>query len=294
MAFTEINTDNRIPTDYSDEEIKSYFQSRLPIINDTNKQLPVFLVGVGIDNQQPPVLRKSGFLYHQFLFVMEGTGIFEYDNKKVVIKPGSCVFIPKHIPHAYYSCCKKLTTAWISFDGAFAEPLLLQFSMTSICIINQQTVSSLLSFHQRLLTIASHRYDAERLSAITYELIIEFYKQQIHESSSYDVIHELEKIKTYIDRHYKNDISLDFLADKFQISKYKICREYTKFYGYSPNQYQLLLRIQEAKSLLIQTDSTVKEISKSVGFEDNVYLGKVFKKFELVTPKQYRDFNKTK
>lgn len=293
MAFSDITTDNETPTDYSDTEIKAFFQSRLPIINDANKLLPIFLVGVGNEKQQPPVVRRSGFLYHQFIFVVVGTGIFEYDNKKTIIKQGSCIFIPKHIPHAYYGSSKEFTTAWISFDGTFAEPLLQQFSMSSICIIySSRSTTSLFPLHQKLLTIASHRYDAERLSAITYELIVEFYKQQLHDSTSFDFIFELEKIKIYIDHHYKNDISLDFLAEKFQISKYKICREYTKYYGYSPNQYQLLLRIQEAKNLLIQTNSTIKEISKSVGFEDNVYFGKVFKKFELVTPKQYRNFHK--
>lgn len=284
-------TQPAIPTDYSEEQITAFFRSRLPIINDANKKLPLFLIGVGIEENQPYTDRKCGFLYHQFILVTEGTGIFEYAGTKVTVTTGCCIFIPKQIPHAYYSICEKWTTAWVSFDGTFAEPLLEQFSLTTISVVRSRGISSLFALHQKLLTTASHRYDAERLSVLSYEFLVEYYKQKQHDNADIDIICELEEIKKYLDQNYKQDISLDFLADRFGKSKYKICREYTKYYGSSPNQYQMQLRIQEAKYLLKHTNYNVKEIGNIVGFDDNVYFGKVFKKNESITPKQYREFS---
>ncbi|MFS8652800.1 MAG: AraC family transcriptional regulator [Caldibacillus sp.] len=54
------------------------------------------------------------------------------------------------------------------------------------------------------------------------------------------------------------------------------------------NEYVNQLRVEEAKSLLVETPFKVSEISEQVGFQEYKYFAEVFKKFTGITPTAYR------
>ena len=58
--------------------------------------------------------------------------------------------------------------------------------------------------------------------------------------------------------------------------------------GSSFKEYLNMVRIEESKRLLANTDYSIIDISLATGFEDQSYFSKVFKKFTGLTPKQYR------
>ena len=58
--------------------------------------------------------------------------------------------------------------------------------------------------------------------------------------------------------------------------------------GSSFKEYLNMIRIEESKRLLANTDYPILDIAVSVGFEDQSYFSKVFKKYTGLTPKQYR------
>lgn len=49
-----------------------------------------------------------------------------------------------------------------------------------------------------------------------------------------------------------------------------------------------MIRIEESKRLLSNTDYSIIDIAIAVGFEDPRYFSKVFKKYIGLTPKQFR------
>lgn len=60
--------------------------------------------------------------------------------------------------------------------------------------------------------------------------------------------------------------------------------------GISPKRYINNLRIKKAKQMLVNSDASVSEICSSLGFYDNAYFTKSFKKITGKTPVQYRIF----
>lgn len=279
---------DKIPLECTDSMVIDFFRNKFPLINEAAKKLPLYLIGLESRQEHYYTLRKLGFLYYQLLFVEEGTGVLTYNDTEIALSKGSCIFIPRRIPHAYYRTSKQFLISWVTMDGAFIQELIQQFGLEDITVIRAQNLSALLTIHQKMLVIMSHRYDAERLSVLTYELLIEFYKQKKNEKVNMNNLILMEQIKNYIDENYRADISLDLLSDRFKSSKFIICRHFSRTYGVSPGNYQIYLRIQEAKQLLITTNYSVKKIGEIVGFEDNVYFGKVFKKLESITPREYR------
>ena len=83
-------------------------------------------------------------------------------------------------------------------------------------------------------------------------------------------------------------LSLDSLAEQFYISKYYLSRSFHEVTGFGINEYINILRVKKAQSLLETTTLSVSEIASRTGFESITYLGRVFKKYQHVTPAQYR------
>ena len=96
--------------------------------------------------------------------------------------------------------------------------------------------------------------------------------------------------KNYLDSHYyTTDLNLDEVADAIGLSKYHLCREFNHLYGISPGKYLANLRLQKSCALLLQNrQHTIAEIASMVGFSNDNYFCKVFRKAFGTTPTQYR------
>ena len=66
------------------------------------------------------------------------------------------------------------------------------------------------------------------------------------------------------------------------------CRVFKAKTGMRPMEYLAKKRIAEAKLLLLNTGESIGYIAASVGYSDQNYFGMVFKKYEGITPSEYR------
>ena len=65
-------------------------------------------------------------------------------------------------------------------------------------------------------------------------------------------------------------------------------RLFKKYYGKSPTEYKVQIRIDQAKNMLIETDMRIKAIAESVGYSDALYFSRAFKKECGYSPSEYR------
>lgn len=100
---------------------------------------------------------------------------------------------------------------------------------------------------------------------------------------------QIEKIKKYIDGHYRENIYLKGIAADFEINPVYLGQLFRKTYGVYFNDYLLSLRIGEAKRLLRQTKKRMYEIAELVGFQNADYFATQFEKLEKMTPTEYRN-----
>ncbi|MFS0724168.1 response regulator transcription factor [Paenibacillus sp. 1P07SE] len=99
----------------------------------------------------------------------------------------------------------------------------------------------------------------------------------------------IEKVKKYIDSHYKENIYLKGIAADFYMNPVYLGQLFRKQYGVYFNEYLLSLRIEEAKRLLRQTKKRMYEIAELVGFQNADYFATQFEKLENMTPTDYRN-----
>lgn len=98
------------------------------------------------------------------------------------------------------------------------------------------------------------------------------------------------KIKNIIQNEY-HDSSLNsqLIADRIQMNNAYVGRLFKNSYGHSINDYINTCRINESMSLLKESDCSVSEIARQVGFSNIKYFFVLFKKFTGKTPAVYRE-----
>ena len=82
---------------------------------------------------------------------------------------------------------------------------------------------------------------------------------------------------------------MEMLSEKACLSPFYFTRVFTKETGMTPYQYLLSTRISAAKFLLKSTSVSIKEIACRCGFTSSSGFCTAFKKWENLTPKEYRD-----
>ena len=88
--------------------------------------------------------------------------------------------------------------------------------------------------------------------------------------------------------NYKDDITLDYVAESLHLSKYYISHLINKRLKQNFNEYINNLRITEACNLLRETDTKIADISEDVGFGTIRSFNRAFKQIMNVSPAEYR------
>lgn len=99
---------------------------------------------------------------------------------------------------------------------------------------------------------------------------------------------EFSAITEYLNEHIDEQISVDTITKKFAINKNKLNDLFMKQASMTWHDYLLTLRIDLAKSMLINTELPINEVASRVGYPDAGYFAKIFKHVTGKTPSLYR------
>jgi two-component system, response regulator YesN len=98
----------------------------------------------------------------------------------------------------------------------------------------------------------------------------------------------------YIQYHYDEKISLEDVAEQLHLSKHYLCSSFKKATGENMSLYINKLRIEKAKRMLLESDGRIKEIFEEVGYSNQQYFSKVFKKITGMTIMEYKESSMSK
>lgn len=102
------------------------------------------------------------------------------------------------------------------------------------------------------------------------------------------VSRECSLVRQYIDNHFKENLSLDQLAELAHVSKYYLAHAFRRAFGTSPISYLISRRIRESRFLLAETDHTLSQIAQVLGFSSLSYFSQSFRRLEGMSPMEYR------
>ncbi|MDB5088916.1 MAG: AraC family transcriptional regulator [Mucilaginibacter sp.] len=94
---------------------------------------------------------------------------------------------------------------------------------------------------------------------------------------------QIIRSKKFIDNNYANNINLGDIAGEAFFSKFHFIRLFKKYYGVTPYQYLIRVRVAGAKKLL-QSGMSISDACYGVGFESVPSFTKLFKAITGTTP----------
>lgn len=149
------------------------------------------------------------------------------------------------------------------------------------------------SLYEYLLSMKASRITVE---AKIYEIIsylASYLKEnRLNEENGQPInktdLQALDELTHYMDEHYSFNITLQTLSTIACMSESKMKKLFKSVYNMSITEYIQRKRISVAEHMLIQTDLTIAEISRIVGYSNPSRLIEIFKRYYGFTPSKYR------
>jgi AraC-like DNA-binding protein len=126
------------------------------------------------------------------------------------------------------------------------------------------------------------------INAVFFELASNNPKKREFDKRENSERERLKNTIVYIQNNYASKITVAGMAEQCCMSMYYFCRFFKKVMGISPVDYLNRYRIEQAALLLKKTNEPVTEVAYKVGFNDSSYFSKIFQKYLLCTPTEYR------
>ncbi|MDF2724098.1 MAG: AraC family transcriptional regulator [Paenibacillus sp.] len=108
-----------------------------------------------------------------------------------------------------------------------------------------------------------------------------------------DLIHNplMKDAKDWIDRNAFGEIQMKKIAKLFDLHPVQFTRRFQSVFGMSPSRYLVSIRMEKAKSLLVQTDYTIDTIARMCGYDNGYYFSRVFTKYAKMNPSVFRNIH---
>lgn len=234
-------------------------------------------------------LTRESFDSFLLMYIQKGGLTLTFEGNTCRVTAGHFVLLDCYRLHAY-STAQGFECLWCHFDGITARHYYSSivsrlgnvFSMPDSYPVLSKMTAILKVFYDGALV--REALLSKYLTDILTEFLL-YVPANVHTRS---YANTAEEIITYINEHFKEDISVEDLAARAGLSQYHFIRIFKKETGFTPHEYIVNTRIATAKYLLKNTRLSVKDICFSTGFSCESVFCSAFKRHQGMTPAQYR------
>lgn len=233
-------------------------------------------------------LYRESFDSFLCIFIKQGSCTVKALGQTYTASENQIIFLDCYQPHSYESDTP-WEAQWIHFDGPLARGYYEAITQNKNIVI---TLSSTYRFEKYLSKIYLAFKNSEPISDAKMNnwivnLMTELFtsKQPSDNVNSSDIV---EDIVSYIMDNLDQELSLEDLAAKANLSPFYFSRLFKKETGFSPHDYILTTRINHAKYLLRTSTMSVKDICFTLGFSSESAFCTAFKKKTNSSPGDFR------
>jgi AraC-like DNA-binding protein len=246
--------------------------------------------GFDFDWKHGRVLQEFGLVY-----ISGGRGTFQSGSNTAVRIEAGHVFL--FFPGVWHRYTPAADTGWhehwIGFNGDIARHWLRhKFISAQHPVIKIRAEDTMLATFSRVMeSIRGNRPALQQiLSGLTALLVgLTYSAQQGEATADLQNANLIELAVARVQNEFARDLDMKQLAQELGVGYSWFRANFAAHTGLSPHQYLLELRIARARSLLAETEFSVKEIALQSGFEDEHYFSRLFRQKLNVTPGQWRD-----
>ena len=271
---------------------------------------------------KPHTSKREKLQSYLCFMVEDGEGELVYEGKKYDLKSGDVVFIDcrKAYSHSTGNSCstgnahsvdntlgidsicdshsdgtasKLWSLRWCHFYGPSMPAIYAKYcERGGLPVIRGADVDQYSTIISDIYTLASSSdYIRDmRINGKLNDLLTLLMESSWHRGNSSNAPKKMDisLVKSFLDEHYKEKLSLESVAGHFFIDKHYLARLFKEQYGVTLVTYLQQVRITHAKRMLRFTDKSIEEIGLECGIGELNYFSRVFKKLEGVSPSEFR------
>lgn len=238
---------------------------------------------------------KHSHAFTELFYVRGGRGSFLIEDEVFPIGKDDLIIINPNLSHTEIS----LGTVPLDYIVLAVEGLSFSFKEDrQYCIFNcSSRKDHLLFYFTSMLSELERKEDCYQEICCSMLNILTIHLKRMT-GSAFDLVvaeaanKDVERVRRYMDSHYQDPLTLDFLAELSHLNKYYFLHLFTRSYGISPVNYLNERRIYISKELLLNTDHSIGEIAQLTGFSSQSYFSQSFKKSCHMTANAYRKSSK--
>ncbi len=278
-------------------------------VNDKDKDWGLIITTVGYQSIQanqeyPPKGHPSQYFFrpsagrtlqeYQLIYITRGEGDFKSNNKKSSrLEAGMAFLLFPGEWHTYRpEPAKGWDTYWVGFRGDFSTNLEThQFLSRKEPIHDLGFNEQIIDLFKQIIELAKQEKAGfqQVISGITMHLLgLIYYTVRNNLFQDKDVVSRIEKARMIMREHPGGEVCLDSIAASLNMSYSWFRKMFKQYTGLSPAQYQLWVKLQKAKALLIGSSKNIKEIAFLLEFESSNYFTVFFKQKTGMTPVEFR------
>lgn len=231
---------------------------------------------------------------YQIIYITAGGGYFESENGvKGHIKPGTVFLLFPGVLHRYYP---DKNTGWteyyVGISGNHIDEMIKEGFLSVKNPIFEIGVHANLvqSYNDIFKLVENGKAGYQQFAAsISRRLLGEILFLERNKSVDSSTDQLIQNIKIYILKNISEKIDWYEVSRQQGVSYSKLRKEFKAYMDMSPGQYQLQLRINQAKLMLSQSIRPIKLIATLLGFQNEYYFNTIFKKKTGTAPGIYRN-----
>ncbi|MDL2300784.1 PocR ligand-binding domain-containing protein [Lachnospiraceae bacterium OttesenSCG-928-D06] len=174
-----------------------------------------------------------------------------------------------------------------SLEVVKARAIELSSLLSRTAIEGGAPTDSILKLNNQFLKNIQQIHSLETLCFHLQEIVVTFSESMFGNASNPNS-ELIRKAMIYISKHFNEPLTLEEVALHVHLHPSYFSTIFKQSIGSTFKEYLNMVRIEESKRLLSNTDFSIIDIAVAIGFEDQSYFSKVFKKYTGLTPKQYR------
>ncbi len=232
---------------------------------------------------------RDHYLIH---LVLSGKGTYKVNGEVWHLQAGDLFLVkPSQLIVYEADAQEPWEYCWVGFNGACANKLAAQLPFTDLAPIHHARDSAALETSLKRIYEARGPEPQDEAAMVGYlylfiaALMRETREAEPHTASSSSQ-YVLNAIK-YIQFNYSHDISINDVAKSVGVSRSHLYRVFMSNVGKSPIDYLTEYRINEECNLLRNSNLSIAEVAVSVGFFDQFYFSRVFKKAVGMPPSKF-------
>ncbi len=234
--------------------------------------------------------RKDEIEEYIFIYCTEGEGIIEVNGQKHLIYENEAFCIPQHTSHCYYSCeSNPWSILWVHFKGddvnfyPLGECKKVKFS-------SENSTNQMLFLFDLLFRVLDYNYTLGNfiyISQVLSLILAETYAKEKCASALEQDKH-VTKVIRYMNKHLHENLSLEGISKEFNLSKSYLNAIFQKNTQHAPMDFYINIKMKKACKLLKTSDLYIYEVAHQLGYNDQYYFSRIFKKVVGVSPKEYK------